>query len=95
MSRLVRGRVSKGSDFYTFDIIFFYTFESTVCLSKAHFVCLVACCLLLFMKAVCLFLKKKIEHTVTYISIHTIQLIFLIQIATIFSQFFFLFWGFA
>ena len=46
------------------------------------------CCLLLFVKAVCLFLKK-IEHIVTYISIHTIQLIFLIQIATIFTPIFF------
>ena len=82
MSLLVGGRVSEGSDFYTF--------ESTVCLSKARFICLVACYLLLFVKAVCLFLKKS-EHIVTYISIHTIQLIFLIQIATIFfGPFFFL-----
>ena len=34
-------------------ISFFFTlFESTTCLSKAHFVCLVACFLLLFEKAV-------------------------------------------
>ena len=39
----------------------------------------------------CLFVfEKKAEHIVTYISIHTIQLIFLIQIATIFAPIFFL-----
>ena len=45
---MVGGRVSEGSDFYTFDF--------TTLLSKAHFVCLVACWLFIFIEVVCLFL---------------------------------------
>ena len=37
---------------YTVDISCVTLFESTACVSKAHFVCLVACSLLLVEKAV-------------------------------------------
>ena len=70
MAHLVGGRVSEGSDFYTFDIIlfFFFTlFESTTCVSKAHFVCLVASFLLLFMKTVLEKAEKLVTHTVIHI----------------------------
>ena len=46
-------------------------------LSKAHFVCLVACCLFHFVKLFVCFCKA--ENIVIYILIHTIQLIFSIQ----------------
>ena len=54
-------------------ISFFTLFESTTCLSKAHFVCLVACFLLLFKKAV----FEKAENLVTRNVIHIKQLSFL------------------
>ena len=74
MAHLVGGRVSEGSDFYTLDISFFFTlFESTTCVSKAHFVCLVACFLLLFEKVV----FEKAENLVTRTVIHIRQLSFL------------------
>ena len=66
MEYLVGGRVSEGSDFYNLDnsfFFFFFTlFESTTCVSNAHFVCLVACFLLLFDKVV----FEKAENLVTY-----------------------------
>ena len=74
MAHFVGRRVSEGSDFYTLDIIFFFTlFESTICVSKAHFVCLVACFLLLFKKAI----FEKVENLVTHTVIHIRQLSFL------------------
>ena len=42
----------------------------------------------------CLFVFEKAENIVTYIFIHTIQLIFLIQITTIFTPIVFIFFGF-
>ena len=47
-------------------ISFFTLFESTTCLSKANFVCLVACFLPLFEKAV----FEKAENLVTHTVIH-------------------------
>ena len=74
MAHLVGGRVSEGSDFYTLDISFFFTlFEFATCVSKAHFVCLVACLLLLFEKDV----FEKAENLVTHIVIRIRQLSFL------------------
>ena len=46
----------------------FYVFE------QAHFVCLVACCLFLFVKLLVCFCKAK--NIVIYLFIHTIQLTF-------------------
>ena len=43
----------------------------------------------------CLFVFENAENIVTYISIHTIQHNFLIQIATIFCPHFFFFFSFA
>ena len=60
-------RVSEGSDFYTFYFV--------VLLSKAHFVCLVACGLFRFEKL--LFVFVKAENIVIHILIHSIQLIYL------------------
>ena len=58
-------------------ISFFFTlFESTTCLSKAHFVCLVACFLLLFEKVII----EKDENLVTHTVIHIKQLSFLTQL---------------
>ena len=54
-------------------ISFFTLFESPTCLSKAHFVCLVACFLLLFEKAV----FEKAKNLVTRTVIHIRQLSFL------------------
>ena len=62
-------RVKGGSDFYTFYFV--------VLLSKAHFVCLGACCLFRFEKLLSVFLKA--ENIVIHILIHTIQLIFSAQ----------------
>ena len=59
------GRVSEGSDFYTFYF--------AVLLSKAHFICLVACYLFHFEKL--LFVFVKAENLVMHILIHMIQLI--------------------
>ena len=76
MAHLVGGRVSEGSDFYTLDISFFFftLFESAACVSKAHFVFLVACFfLLLFEKAV----FEKVENLVTHTVIDIRQLSFL------------------
>ena len=60
MSHLVGGRVSEGSDFSTFDF--------TVLLSKAHFVCLVACFLFRFVKLFVCFCKDEniVIHAYTY-----------------------------
>ena len=67
MAHLVGGRVSEGSDFlYTIDINCFTLFESIACVSKAFFVCLVACLLLLFEKAVFEKAKNLVIYTVTY-----------------------------
>ena len=68
MAHLVRGRVSEGSDLYTLDIKFFFfaRFGSTTCVSKAHFVCLVACFLLLFKKAVFEKAENLVTHCYTY-----------------------------
>ena len=54
-------------------ISFFTLFESTTCLSKAHFVCLVACLLLFFENVV----FEKVENLVTHTIIHIRQLCFL------------------
>ena len=54
-------------------ISFFTLFESTTCLSIAHFVCLVACFLLLFEKGI----FEKAENLVTHTVIHIRQLSFL------------------
>ena len=60
--------------FYTLAIFFFFTlFESTTCVKKAHFVCLVAFFLLLFEKTV----FEKAENLVTHTIIHIRQLCFL------------------
>ena len=63
------GRFSEGSDFYTFYFV--------ILLIKAHFVCLVACCLFRFEKLLFVFVKD--ENIVIHIIIHTIHLIFLAQ----------------
>ena len=88
MAHLVRGRVSEGSDFYTLDIIFYFyyftLFESTTCVSKAHFVCLVACFLLIFKKVV----FEKVENLVTFTVIHFRQLSFLAHLQQILPPFF-------
>ena len=60
------GRVSGGIDFYTFYFAFL--------LSKAHFVCLGACCLFHFEKLSSVFVKS--QNIVIHILIHTIQIIF-------------------
>ena len=77
MEHFVGGRVSKGSEFlYTVDISCFTLFESTACESKAHFVCLVACFLLLFEKDVFEKAKNLVIYTVTY---QTIQFLIHLQ----------------
>ena len=48
--------------------VLFYVFE------QVHFVCLVACCLFLFVKLLVCFCKVK--NIVIYLFIHTIQLTF-------------------
>ena len=73
------GRVSEGSDFYTFYFV--------VLLSKAHFVCLVAYCLFHFEKL--LFVFVKVENIVIHILIHTIQLIYSAQKLCLFFHHFF------
>ena len=89
MAHLVGGRVSEGSDFYTLDIIFFFyyftLFESTTCVSKAHFVCLVACFLLHFKKAV----FEKTGNLVIHTVIHIRQLSFLTHLQQFLPNFFF------
>ena len=57
-----RGRVSEGSDFYTFDF--------TVLLSKAYFVCLVACFLFRFVKLLVCFCKAEniVIYAYTYLT---------------------------
>ena len=80
MTHLIGGGVSEGSDFlYTVDISCFTLFESTACVSKAHFVCLVACFLLLFEKVVFEKAKNLVIYIVTY---QTVQ--FLNSFATFF-----------
>ena len=59
----------------------FYVFE------QAHFVCLVACCLFLFVKMLVCFCKA--ENIVIYLFIHTIQLTF--SILKLHPLFFFFF----
>ena len=68
---MVGRRVSEGSDFYTFYF--------AVLLSKAHFVCLVACYFFFFLFEKSLFVFVKVENIVIHILIHTIQLIFSAQ----------------
>ena len=46
---------------------YFTLFESTTCVSKAHFVCLVACFLLHFKKAVFEKAGNLVIHTVIHI----------------------------
>ena len=53
--------------------VIFTVFESTTCVSKAHFVCLVAYFFFLFEKAV----FEKVENLVTQAVIHIRKLIFL------------------
>ena len=78
MSHLVGGRVSEGSDFYTFESTIFK--QSPFCMfSGLLFAPFCESCFVVFEKA---------ENIVTYISIHTKQPIFLIQIATILPPFF-------
>ena len=64
-------------------ISFFTLFESTTCLSKAHFVSLVACFLLLFENAV----FEKAENLVTHTVIHIRQLSFLTHLQQFFPPF--------
>ena len=87
MAHLVGGRVSEGSDFlYIVDIRCFTLFEFIACVSKVHFVCLVACFLLLFEKAVFKKAKNLVIYIVTY---QTVQ--FLNSFATFFCPHFFFF----
>ena len=65
-------------------ISFFFTlFESTTCLSKAYFICLVACFLLLFEKVV----FEKAENLVTHTVIHIRKLSFLTHLQQFFPPF--------
>ena len=57
-------------------LYFRYHFLSTACVSKAHFVCLVACFLLLVEKAV----FKKAKNLVTHTVIHIKQVSFLTRL---------------
>ena len=64
---------------YTVDISSVTLFESTTCVSKALFVCLVAFYLLLFEKAV----FEKAKNLVIYTDLHSKQFSFLIHLQQI------------
>ena len=72
---------------YTVDISCSVSFESTTCVSKAHFICLVDCFLLLFEKTV----FEKAKNLVIYTVIHFKQFSFLIHLQHFCSFFFVVF----
>ena len=85
MVHLVGGRVREGSDFLILYIsVCFTLFESTACVSKALFVCLVACFVLLFEKAV----FEKAENLVIHTVIHIRQFSFLTHLQHFCPHFF-------